>query len=75
MNHGRANLIPSPYRDRSVEENLKLFELMRVGYFKEGEKCLRLRIDPYNPNPTLREYVIIIYLLIFFQYKYIFIYN
>ena len=37
MNHGRANLIPSPYRDRSVEENLKLFELMRVGYFKEGE--------------------------------------
>ena len=35
----------SPYRDRSVEENLALFEKMRAGGFKEGEACLRAKID------------------------------
>lgn len=35
----------SPYRDRSVEENLKLFEQMKEGKFKEGEVCLRAKIE------------------------------
>ena len=36
---------PSPHRDRTVEENLTLFEEMRQGKFKEGEKVLRAKID------------------------------
>jgi glutaminyl-tRNA synthetase len=35
----------SPYRNRSVEENLELFELMRQGRFKEGECCLRVKMN------------------------------
>ena len=47
--------VNSPYRDRSVEENLTLFRQMREGRFKEGEKVLRAKIDMANPNMLLRD--------------------
>jgi glutaminyl-tRNA synthetase len=45
----------SPYRDRSVEENLDLFERMKNGEFKEGERVLRAKIDMASPNINLRD--------------------
>lgn len=48
----------SPYRDRSVEENLRLFEAMRNGEFKEGEKVLRAKIDMASPNMNMRDPVL-----------------
>ncbi len=45
----------SPYRDRSVEENLDLFQRMRNGEFKEGEKVLRAKIDMASPNMNMRD--------------------
>ncbi len=45
----------SPYRGRSVEENLKLFRGMRDGRFKEGEHVLRAKIDMASPNINLRD--------------------
>ena len=45
----------SPCRDRSVEENLKLFEEMRNGKYKEGEKTLRAKIDMAHPNINMRD--------------------
>jgi glutaminyl-tRNA synthetase len=45
----------SPHRDRSVEENLELFEGMRAGKFKEGEHVLRARIDMSSPNLNMRD--------------------
>lgn len=47
--------IPTPYRDRSVEENLTLFNKMRDGVYKDGEKVLRAKIDLENPNMHLRD--------------------
>jgi len=48
----------SPYRDRSVEENLELFERMRRGEFGNGERVLRAKIDMASPNINLRDPVI-----------------
>ncbi|CAH1195815.1 Glutamine--tRNA ligase [Paenibacillus sp. JJ-223] len=48
----------SPYRDRSVEENLDLFTRMRAGEFQNGEKVLRAKIDMASPNINLRDPVI-----------------
>ncbi|PWM47465.1 MAG: glutamine--tRNA ligase [Clostridiales bacterium] len=48
----------SPYRDRSVEENLELFEKMKNGEFEDGEKTLRAKIDMTSPNMTMRDPVI-----------------
>ncbi len=48
----------SPYKTRSVEENLKLFREMRAGKYRDGEKCLRARIDMASPNLNLRDPVI-----------------
>ena len=48
----------SPYRDRSVEENLRLFEEMREGRYKDGEKVLRAKIDMDSPNINMRDPVI-----------------
>lgn len=45
----------SPYRDRSVEENLDLFERMKNGEFADGSKTLRLKIDMGSPNLNLRD--------------------
>lgn len=48
----------SPYRNRSVEENLDLFERMKNGEFKDGEKVLRAKIDMSSPNVNFRDPVI-----------------
>ena len=48
----------SPYRDRSVEENLELFENMKNGVYKDGEKVLRAKIDMASPNINMRDPVI-----------------
>lgn len=45
----------SPYRNRSVEENLDLFERMKAGEFDEGDKVLRAKIDMTSPNMHLRD--------------------
>ena len=45
----------SPYRNRSIEENLQLFEDMKAGKYKDGEKTLRARIDMAHPNLLLRD--------------------
>ena len=47
--------IDSPYRNRSVEENLKLFEEMKNGKYKDGEKTLRAKIDMSHPNINMRD--------------------
>ena len=46
---------PSPYRDRTPEENLDLFRRMRAGEFADGEKTLRAKIDLASPNMNLRD--------------------
>jgi len=55
----RSNLIEpskeSPYRNRSVEENLNLFERMKNGEFKDGEHVLRAKIDLSSPNMNMRD--------------------
>ena len=48
----------SPYRNRSIEENLDLFERMKNGEFKDGEKVLRAKIDMSSPNLNFRDPVI-----------------
>ena len=48
----------SPYRDRSVEENLELFENMRAGKYADGEKVLRAKIDMASPNINMRDPII-----------------
>ncbi|RXZ83548.1 glutamine--tRNA ligase/YqeY domain fusion protein [Paenibacillaceae bacterium] len=48
----------SPYRDRTVEENLDLFARMRAGEFKDGQKVLRAKIDMASPNINLRDPVL-----------------
>lgn len=50
--------VKSPYRERSIEENKALFEAMRAGEFKDGEKVLRAKIDMASPNMNLRDPVI-----------------
>lgn len=46
---------PSPYRDRSVEENLDLFRRMKTGEFADGAKTLRAKIDLASPNMNMRD--------------------
>ena len=48
----------SPYRNRSIEENLKLFEEMKSGKYADGEKVLRAKIDMASPNINMRDPVI-----------------
>jgi glutaminyl-tRNA synthetase len=45
----------SPYRDRSIEENIDLFQRMRAGEFPDGQKVLRARIDMAHPNLNMRD--------------------
>ena len=47
--------VNSPYRNRSVEENLDLFQKMKDGLFKDGEKVLRAKIDMSHPNLNMRD--------------------
>jgi len=46
---------PSPYRDRTVDENLDMFRRMKAGEFKDGEHVLRAKIDLANPNMKMRD--------------------
>ncbi len=55
MNTYRDKKIDSPFRNRSVEENIKLFSMMRQGRFDEKECCLRMKIDMKHPNPCMRD--------------------
>ena len=59
MSHYRGGLTAggrqSPYRDRSVEDNLELFERMRRGEFPDGSRTLRAKIDMASPNFNLRD--------------------
>ncbi len=48
----------SPFRNRSIEENLDLFERMKNGEFADGEKCLRAKVDMASPNINMRDPVI-----------------
>jgi len=48
----------SPYRNRSIEENLKLFEEMKAGKYEDGSKVLRAKIDMSSPNINMRDPVI-----------------
>lgn len=48
----------SPYRERSVEENLELFDNMKNGMYKDGEKVLRAKIDMSSPNINMRDPII-----------------
>ena len=48
----------SPFRDRSVAENMELFKAMRAGQFKDGEKVLRAKIDMAHPNMHMRDPII-----------------
>ena len=48
----------SPYRNRSIEENLRLFEEMKAGKYKDGEKVLRAKIDIASPNINMRDPII-----------------
>ncbi|KRX03600.1 Ribosomal protein L25/Gln-tRNA synthetase, anti-codon-binding domain [Pseudocohnilembus persalinus] len=51
----RKDKLPSPYRERSIEENLYLFEGMKNGKYKEGQYVLRAKITYDHLNPTLRD--------------------
>jgi glutaminyl-tRNA synthetase len=46
---------PSPYRNRTIEENLNMFERMKAGEFKDGEHVLRAKIDMASPNMKMRD--------------------
>jgi glutaminyl-tRNA synthetase len=48
----------SPYRSRSIEENTRLFEEMRKGLYKDGEKVLRAKVDMASPNMQMRDPII-----------------
>ncbi|MDD6255003.1 MAG: glutamine--tRNA ligase/YqeY domain fusion protein [Eubacteriales bacterium] len=48
----------SPYRNRSIDENLRLFREMRDGKYEDGEMCLRAKIDMSSPNMNMRDPVI-----------------
>ena len=50
--------VPTPYRSRSIEENLRIFQEMREGKYKDGEKVLRAKIDLANPNMHMRDPII-----------------
>lgn len=50
-------MIDSPYRNTSIEENLKKFEKMRSGYYNEGECCLRAKMDMKSTNTVMRDLV------------------
>ena len=50
--------VPTPNRSRSIEENLKLFQEMRDGKYKDGEKVLRAKIDLASPNMHMRDPII-----------------
>jgi len=57
MSLGRKEMTDSPYRNRSVEENLDLFTKMSQGFYEENECCLRVKMDMQHVNPNMRDFV------------------
>ena len=57
MSRCRNEMIDSPWRNTSVEENLRLFDKMRQGRFAEGECTLRCKMDMQHVNPCMRDFV------------------
>lgn len=57
MSRCRNEMIDSPWRNTSIEENLKQFHLMKCGYYAEGECCLRAKMDMKHKNTTMRDLV------------------
>ena len=55
MSDYRSRELNSPWRDRTPEENLRLFEAMKMGFFEEGKAMLRLKIDMSHKNTTMRD--------------------
>jgi len=53
--HFRQKKEESPFRTRSIAENIQIFKDMKDGKYKEGEVCMRLKIDAAHPNPTMRD--------------------
>ena len=53
----RQLLKPSPWRERTIEESLRLFEDMRRGLVDEGEATLRMKQDPKNENPNMYDLI------------------
>lgn len=49
--------VPSPYRDRSIADNVRDFNSMIMGKYKEGECCLRMKMDATSTNPNMRDLV------------------
>jgi glutaminyl-tRNA synthetase len=58
MSDYRNRKLASPNRNKSIEQNLKEFEMMRLGMYEEGEVMLRLKIDFESSNTTMRDPVI-----------------
>ena len=58
MRKYKEEMTPSPFRDTPVEQNLREFELMKSGYYAEGEAVLRAKIDYKSPNTTMRDPVL-----------------
>jgi len=57
IKQGRQDRTDSPWRDRPIEENLRLFEDMKNGKFKEGEATLRMKQDMKSENPVMRDLI------------------
>eukprot|EP01117_Protostelium_nocturnum_P012305 TRINITY_DN452_c0_g2_i1.p1 TRINITY_DN452_c0_g2~~TRINITY_DN452_c0_g2_i1.p1 ORF type:complete len:791 (+),score=286.40 TRINITY_DN452_c0_g2_i1:539-2911(+) len=57
IKEGRRNRTDSPWRNRSVEENLELFEKMKTGGFEEGTATLRMKMDMKSENPVMRDLI------------------
>jgi glutaminyl-tRNA synthetase len=57
MKKGRRAMTESPYRNRTIEENLDLFEKMKQGRFEEGECSLRMKTQMDHENPNMRDHV------------------
>jgi len=56
MSEYRRECKDSPWRNTSVEENLKLFKYMRQGRLAEGECTLRVKMNMQSPNPNMRDF-------------------
>ncbi|EGG25298.1 glutamine-tRNA ligase [Cavenderia fasciculata] len=57
IKEGREKMLDSPWRNRSVEENLKLFEDMKDGKYEEGKAILRMKGDMKHANPCMRDLI------------------
>ena len=54
----KADGLPNPYRERTIEENLELFEDMIEGVYLPGQAVLRIKSDPNAPDPAMRDFIL-----------------